>query len=90
MKPTSWKSLPYPIRFRLVNMVDIEFCRYESSAAEAVEELLCDTYPNCANDNRVQDFYETLDVEQLVMMAQSEKSALECQISDLNLFIAEL
>jgi hypothetical protein len=66
LKPEKWTDLPYCVRETLVKLVDdLEYDRYESCRAEAIEKLLSDewlTYGLDTPENvrRVQAFYEGL------------------------------
>lgn len=64
--PDQWVFLPYQIREKLIDIVDLEYDPYESSKAEIKESLLYGEIPSCCrNYKTIQTKYKSLTEEEM-------------------------
>jgi hypothetical protein len=80
IRPKNWDALPYAIREHIVDTCDLDYCRYESSFAEAVHNLLNDPFYYPANNMMAQQRYESMSDADLMDIAKCHIRSLEYQI----------
>lgn len=79
-RPKNWYELPYAIRENIAECCELDYCRYESSLVEAVDNLLNDPSYYPENNKTVQQRYESMTDADLMEIAKCHIRSLEYQI----------
>ena len=85
MKPKTWKECPHIVLEKLLENIELEYCRYESSSVETICEILDYSNSSAANYNKfiLERMWDRLTDEDFSKMVQSS-------IYDLDYSSAEL
>jgi len=87
-RPKKWYDLPYNLRLSMAENTELEYDSYESSRAEALDNLMCDPPYYDENNGRVQARYESFSDDDLKEMAKNILNSLNHQAEEITKFIS--
>ncbi len=82
-RPKNWYELPYPIRETLADSCELKYNGYDSSHAEALNDLLCNSKYWDTNNKIVQSQYEKITDERLTKIGLDQIKSLRSQIDEI-------
>lgn len=80
-RPAKWQDLPYSIQESIIGNCDLEYDSYESSRAEAIENLLNGN--GYDNDDVVQHYYSQMSDDELFELICRNVGNLQEQLNNL-------
>lgn len=89
MKPATFDDLPGKLQESLLWEIDLDYCSYESSKAEAIHDIM-NGQISLTNKGRIESAYKWMDEDKLVGYARNLRDQAAQEVESLNKLISEL
>lgn len=88
MEKPKFEDLPHDIRKRLLWEMDLNYCPYESSMAEAIHYILNGN--SYSNEEVIKEYYEKITIDRLKLYLEQQLVTLKQKIEDTERWLKKL